>query len=851
MILNQHLFPQYRKEFLSITSIILIIIGIINLYFLFNITPRSNDECLWIHEKTDDGKRVLTFRVVKFEGVTWNAGIRDGDRLLKINGKRVYNPQDASYIFDKIKKGDTVNYTVSRNGHVFETEFKVKKLLQFGGIGSALLGLIWVIVAYVVILAKHHGETQILFFKIGLGFTLLTLANLYTGNTVANPIFNYSWLLIVLDLLSLVGAAFVPFWLIKFFWKFPREFNFAKNIIVVRILNIAPILIFLIFLTYKVINIYTVDPAYISVQFVYFGLINFLSGAAIFIGLISLFINYLKLKTPKEKNPIFIILLGYTMGIAAAVYTGTLANVFSDTVFNSPEHYMPILFVAVIPVSFGYSIFRYSLMDVSDVVKKAIIYGAATISIAGLYFFSIYLIGQTVSQAIGTEYQGAIAGIIFILFATVFQSTKEKFQDLLTQKFYPEQFAYQKVLLRFSNEISSIVGLPNILKETRETFIESLNLDRFGILLKKENLFTLKNGHGFFNNSLILNDSGDLLVNFIETKINLKQQPVIERPDFEKVFPEDVKVLLDEGIYTIIPLRIKTKIIGLLTFGLKYSGSQFAGKDLELLVAASNQVAVSIENARLYQSEAQKLKMEVDLENARKIQENLLPKEIPQINNLDLAGIMIPAQHVAGDYYDLIKISDTKLFVVNGDVSGKGLAASFYMTKLQTMIRLFCKEDTSPKEILVKLNKLMFNEIGKNWFITVTIALFDTEKNNVKFCRAGHTPIMHYTNSAVKLYQPKGIGVGLEKGDIFDTNLAETEILLNKNDVFLFFSDGVNETMNNENEQYDLNRLSENLTDEYNHSAQEIITSIQDSLDNFRNNIDLNDDITIVAVKVI
>src|ERR1035437_9759291 len=160
------------------------------------------------------------------------------------------------------------------------------------------------------------------------------------------------------------------------------------------------------------------------------------------IGLISLFINYLRLEDKFDKKPVLIILSAYALGLFGILYTVFIAPSITDTMFNSPEFYTPILLVAIIPIAFGISIFRYQLMDVSIVIKNTIIYGLATITIAAVYFLIIYVVGQSVSQAIGTQYQGIIAGVIFIVFAMVFQSTKNKFQDFLTAKFYPEQFAY-------------------------------------------------------------------------------------------------------------------------------------------------------------------------------------------------------------------------------------------------------------------------------------------------------------------------------------------------------------------------------------------------------------------------
>ncbi|MGE5411175.1 MAG: GAF domain-containing SpoIIE family protein phosphatase, partial [Clostridiales bacterium] len=302
-------------------------------------------------------------------------------------------------------------------------------------------------------------------------------------------------------------------------------------------------------------------------------------------------------------------------------------------------------------------------------------------------------------------------------------------------------------------------------------------------------------------------------------------------------------------IYTITPMIIKSKVIGLLCFGLKRSGSQFSGKDLEILCAAANQAAVSIENARLYESEAQKLAFERDLENARKIQESLLPKSIPEIARMDIAGIMTPAMQVGGDYFDIIKISPSRVFVLVGDVSGKGLSASLYMSKLQTMMRLYCQDGKSPKEVLVEVNRRIYESIERNWFITLNLALFDTERKTVKFCRAGHSPLLLLCGHEMSEYQPKGIGLGLEVGKIFSDTLEEIEIAMETNQTYAFYSDGVSEAMNKESELFGVDRLTHVISENQTESSQMIISSIMNSLENFRNGREQNDDITMVLIK--
>jgi serine phosphatase RsbU (regulator of sigma subunit) len=510
---------------------------------------------------------------------------------------------------------------------------------------------------------------------------------------------------------------------------------------------------------------------------------------------------------------------------------------------------MPIILVIIIPISFGYAIFRYQLMDVSVVVKTAIIYGSATITIAAVYFGIIYLISQSVGTAFGTDYKSAVAVITFVIFTLIFQSTKERFQDLLTKKFYPEQFTYQKVILKFSNDVMTIVGIENILESMHETFIKALKLNRFGILLRdnpNDNLI-LKKQFGIKENPL--DTVNQKLTDFIREKLLIGGPIVIEQQHFQEIFPDNYQKLAGAEIYTIIPMIIKSKVIGLLLFGLKYSGSEFAGKDLELLCTAATQAGVSLENARLYEAETQKITLERDLAIAKKIQQGLLPKYLPSINDLDICGEMIPALQVGGDYFDIINVAPGKLFVIVSDVSGKGLSASLYMSKLQTIMRLNCVDGKSPKEILVEANKKIYESIERNWFITISLALIDTNTHKIKFCRAGHSELLVLNSKEPLLIKPKGIGLGLEEGKIFADTLEEIEIEYHPGQIYAFFSDGISEAMNEKNELFGLEALTKAITINKNHSASEIVKCVMQSIDMFRGNREQSDDITMVLVK--
>lgn len=846
-------YQKLKKRLISALTVLLSMLLLINYYFIFEITPQPNDECLWMPKYKGKGEIGFFFDQVKFDGVTWNAGIRDGDELIEINGEKITQLAVANFELNKMSTGDSAVYKIDRSGYIFETKVEVKKLYQLAGLAFVLLATIWMAVGYIVIGAKQDGLAQKLFYSIGIALTFFSTFNTLIAENIINPIHSYRFFTFTANLFTVIGGTFLPFLLIHFFWVFPKRFKFIDFRHSGKIIYSLPILIIIVSVA---VGSNFISDNLVNAQFQVFNFYRNLSLGLLFIasgiGLISLFINYMRLKTKVQRDAIFIILIAFGIGIASALYTTIIGmNVGPAFRYNSPEYFLPIILIALLPLAFAFSIFKYSLMDVSDVVKNTIMYSTATVAVAGIYFLVIYFVGQSFGALIGTDYQAIIAGVVFILFAIVFQSTKDKFQEIITKKFYPEQFAYQKVILKFSNDISTIVGLDNILDSVTETFVEALRIKVFGIVLssEKENSFNLVRNFGFKSNEFEITLDMERVNKFLETKRSLNQEPVVDHQDYEIAFGEESGLFNNFGIYTVLPLIVKNRIIGFILFGLKHSGSNFAGRDLELLHAAANQTAISIENARLYESEKERLKIDRDLENARRIQTSLLPNKFPEILGLDISGTMIPAMMVGGDYFDLIKVSDTKLLVIVGDVSGKGLSAALYMSRLQTMIQLYVNEERSPKDLLMDVNRKIYENIEKNWFITVSIALIDTEKKHLKFCRAGHTPLIVSNNGKAKVYTPSGIGIGLEKGDIFDSTIDEVQIDLKEGDTLVFYSDGISEAMNDSSELFGDDKLIDLVNKNGKLSSEELLSLIVREVEFHQGLKSQHDDLTLVLIK--
>ncbi len=850
---------QYKILFVTVLTIVLSFVNFFNLYQTFD-RALSNDECLWVQKKQDNGEVIFLFEKVKVNGVTYNAGIRDNDKLIAINGIKLKDPSQAQMIINKIGLGEYANYTIEQNGKIKQVKVYIKKLVNPAYLANALFSLFFLFIGYIVYKAKPSGNVQILFYLIGAFLSVATSVNgffgFYQPELFKNTLFQlyvYIWVL---------AYCFVPSVYIHFFFVFPTRVKIIDKKWFIAILYGISVLLFIIslyqviFYMYKDYNFSLLHLNKIA------GRIGIYQVTAMITGFITLTIRNLKSKD-EHKKPLRIILMFYVFGFLGFIFTTFIAPAISDTIFNSPEYYMPIILVATIPIGFAYAIFKYQLMDVSVVIRNTLYYGAATITIAVFYFLAVYGLGQVIGISVGTEYKNIIAAVTFLVFALIFQSTKDKFQNYLTRKFYPEQFAYEEILLKFSNELSGTFSVDKeaVINAAADTFVHALKLNKFGIIIKdKEGNFNLVKNVGI-NNLSSLNKNDAIQVNdYINSSFGLNNRYIIEEVNFNFLVPSIAKSLFEEKIFTVVPLIVNNNLIGLMLFGLKYSGSKFNEKDIELLNAAARQVAISFENARLYESEAEKVKLEQELELARNIQQNLLPKKIPVIKGLDIYGRMIPAMQVGGDYFDVIKLSDTKVLVIVGDVSGKGLSAALYMAKLQTILQLnYLKADKKnntinkykqPIEILREVNSIIYEVVERNAFITIGIILIDTEINKLFFCRAGHLPLIIINEQEINYYKPSGIAVGLDKGEIFNRTLEQIEITLKKGDIITLVSDGVTETFNEKKEMFGETLLSQNIQYNKAYPASKIFETLTDNLRAFRGSQPPYDDITGVIIKV-
>lgn len=249
---------------------------------------------------------------------------------------------------------------------------------------------------------------------------------------------------------------------------------------------------------------------------------------------------------------------------------------------------------------------------------------------------------------------------------------------------------------------------------------------------------------------------------------------------------------------------------------------------------------------------AQEERIKQELQIAREVQQSFLPVQTPDFEFLDLAAICKPAYETGGDYYDFVKLDDHRVAVTIGDVSGKGIQAAFYMTFIKGILHSLCREIDSPAEILKKTNRLFCENAPRGTFISLVYGIIDLEEKIFRFARAGHNPILRVNTSqkVVDELQPRGIGLGLTNNHVFDENIEEVTLNVNKDDVIVLYTDGIVEALNSKHKFYGSQRLNNLLLKNKKKSAADILKEISFDVRSFAADAEQHDDMTMLVIKL-
>lgn len=310
-------------------------------------------------------------------------------------------------------------------------------------------------------------------------------------------------------------------------------------------------------------------------------------------------------------------------------------------------------------------------------------------------------------------------------------------------------------------------------------------------------------------------------------------------------------VLNDIRSWLGVPLVARGRVLGVLNIDSRSLDPQtsasriFTEREIEVARAFANHAALAIENARLYQESI--TRVEQELEIARKIQLNLFPRELPRVQQVELAARCLPARETGGDFYDVVDLG-TRLGIIIGDVSGKSLPAAMLMAVARSTVRSEARNHETPWVVLTETNRWLVDDVPRSSFVAVSYAVVDPQQQRMVLASAGQLTPLRYRRDGTTdfLPSPQSLPLGFSR----DTTFSQVEIVLSPGDTLLFYTDGIVEAHDHERNLFGFERLQALLSRWGHLDPEALIDHIVYDVELFSAGMPTHDDMTLLVVRV-
>lgn len=404
------------------------------------------------------------------------------------------------------------------------------------------------------------------------------------------------------------------------------------------------------------------------------------------------------------------------------------------------------------------------------------------------------------------------------------------------------------LLFRISQTFNSSLDFDQVLNLVMDEVIAATRAERgFLMLGGSEEGLSFRAARGLDQNTIDEPES-QVSMGVIE-RVAREKRPMLTSNAQDEDWLSDRKSVAVLGLRSVlcVPLLLKGVTQGVIYVDNRIQAGIFNQADLELMRAIAASAAVAIENARLYQVAVEKGRLEREIQLALEVQTRLLSEAVPQLKGWDIATCWIPARQVSGDFYDFISSNQEQLCLAIADVSDKGMPAALYMALTRSVIRASLLHAASPAEGITYANRLICNDAAYGMFVTLFYALINPQTGEMQYVNAGHNPPLHYRTRDGQLARLTRTGMAL---GIDDTIIYEQHsVHVDSGDLILFYTDGLTEAINQQNQEFGEARLKATLLEHKHATASEIVSVLQDSIASFAGNNEPFDDITMVVAR--
>jgi sigma-B regulation protein RsbU (phosphoserine phosphatase) len=400
------------------------------------------------------------------------------------------------------------------------------------------------------------------------------------------------------------------------------------------------------------------------------------------------------------------------------------------------------------------------------------------------------------------------------------------------------------MLNEIARELTSILNLDELLGRIAELLRRLIDFQMFSILLldaageKLQHRFSLR-----FNENVHLKNDIPLGRGLVGSAAETRQAVLV--PDVSKD-PRYIEGNPETRSELAVPLVYKDKVIGVLDLEHTRRGF-FTDDHKRTMMTLAAQVAIAVENARLYEEIArQERRLERDLALARELQMRLLPQTLPKQAHLELAAKFVPARAIGGDLYDFIPYSLSRLGIVIGDVSGKGAPAAIYAALVSGILRSHAPIEPGPAEMLKAVNMSLAERRIEAQFVSLIYAVWDDQHRILTVANSGLPRPIHVQDGKNHVIEATGLPLGL----FDDADYDEFRFRMKPGDMFVFFSDGILDARNRNGEMFGRGRVEQIVAECKGRTADCVVDSLFKAAAEHSAGVETFDDQTVVAIKV-
>jgi stage II sporulation SpoE-like protein/GAF domain-containing protein len=489
---------------------------------------------------------------------------------------------------------------------------------------------------------------------------------------------------------------------------------------------------------------------------------------------------------------------------------------------------VPRLFFLLIPISFAVAILKYRLMDIDVIIKKTVAYGILSGLIIAIYLVLVGGFGTVLVHVAGVRNQTMVIASTLVV-ALIFVPLRNRLQHLVDRNLFRQKYDYPQALRAMAAETLAATDLRSFFLFAAETLQQAAQNRSVVIFERRQDDLVVSSKVGL----------PDSVLGSVRMPADAAE--AIDRPldPRRRQLPEPAAAALRKVATALaVPIRSQGVLHGVIALGSKLSDREFDLEDIEFLSSAADQIAITVDRIRLQRDEE-------DFEQAREMQQALLPAAVPHVAGIDVSGTWKPARAVGGDYYDLLRLSDTQLAVCIGDVAGKGMPAALLMSALQAAVRASAGPDMPAAELCERVRRVIVQSLSGGRFVTFFHCTLDTAARKIRYCNAGHNPPI--------LVRADGRTIRLDKGGpalsrlFSSTPFTQGEEELLDGDRLVLFTDGVSESRDAAGNDYGEDQLERLIADHRDEPAHDLMTTIVDTVSAFSGGRN-EDDLTLVAV---